>query len=100
VRASRAAQHQIAFETREDATADTAAILADTALVISTAIIETASRPHGKPTLSRINTVLIAQGDKPSVTLQKGVLTVTIVSSQGVFGRPSSRRIEKVAWAR
>jgi hypothetical protein len=34
------------------------------------------------------------------VVLQKGVLTVTIVTSESIFGRPSSRRIERVAWAR
>ncbi len=100
VRASRAAQHQIAFETREDATPETAALLADTALVISTAIVETAIRPNGKAILSRINTVIIAQGDKPSAVLQKGVVTVTIVTAEGFAGRPSSSRIERVTWGR
>jgi hypothetical protein len=56
--------------------------------------------PGGKAALGQVIDVRIAQGAKPAVVLQKGVLTITIVTSQGVFGRPSSRRIERVAWAR
>jgi hypothetical protein len=68
LRTSRAAGHQIGFETKEDADPTTAAYFADAASVAS--------------------------------VLQKGVLTITIIANQGVFGRPSSRRIERVAWVR
>jgi hypothetical protein len=42
---------------------------------------------------------MIAQGDHPAATLQGKRLTITIVPGQGVFGRPSSRRIERAAGA-
>jgi hypothetical protein len=50
--------------------------------------------------LTRINDVLIAQGPRAAAQLQGKVLTITIVPSQGVFGRPSSRRIEHAAGVR
>jgi hypothetical protein len=100
LRTSRAAGHQIGFETREDADAGTSAYLADAATVASEALVDIAALPGGKASLGHVNDVVVAQGPKPGAMLQKGVLTVTIVTSQGVFGRPSSRRIEKVAWAK
>lgn len=100
LRASRAAGHQIGFETRQDADSTTATYLADAATVASEALVEIASMRGGKSGLSPITDVVIAQGPRPGALLQKGVLTVTIVANQGVFGRPSSRRIEKVAWTR
>src|SRR5580698_1073445 len=99
LKASRAAGRQIAFETKNDADSTTAAFFADAAQVASEAIVDIASRPGGKAGLSHITDVFIGLGAKPGAVLQNGVLTVTIVSGQGVFGRPSSRRIEKVAWA-
>jgi len=59
-----------------------------------------ASRPDARRVLARITDVLIAQGPNPAAALQGRVLTITIVPSQGVFGRPSSRRIEHAAGAR
>jgi Domain of unknown function (DUF4908) len=100
VRASRAGQHQIGFETREDAEAVTATALADAAVVASEALVDLSAAPNGKGLLARINDVVIAQGGKPNAAMQKGVLTVTIVAAQGVFGRPSSRKIEWAAGAR
>jgi hypothetical protein len=100
VRASRAARHQVGFETREVAEPKAAAFLADAAVVASEALVDMAARPNGKALLSRINDVVIAEGSRPSVVLQRGVLTVTIDATQGVFGRPSSRRIEWAAGAR
>jgi hypothetical protein len=100
IRASRAAGHTIAFETLQDADPLTAGPMADAASVTSEALLDMAALPGGKATLGRVNDVVIAQGGKTGVGLQKGVLTVTIVSSQGVFGRPSSRRIERVAGTR
>jgi hypothetical protein len=100
VRASRAAQHQVAFETREDAEPATAAYLADAAMIASEALVNLGARPAGKALLAHIVDVVIAQGPRPAAALQRGVLTVTIVPSQGVAGRPSSRRIERAAGAR
>ena len=100
VRASRAAQHEVGFETREDAEPATAAMLADAAVVTGEALVDIAARPDGKTILGRVADVIIAQGSRPEVSLQKGVLTVTIVPAHGVAGRPSSHRIEKAAGAR
>jgi len=97
VRTSRAAQHQVGFETREDAEPATAALLADTAMVASEALVSIAGRPGGKTLLARITDVLIAQGDRAGAVLQRGVLTITIVPAKGLAGRPSSRRIEHAA---
>jgi hypothetical protein len=100
IRASRAAGRQIGFETREDAEPATAAAIADAALVASEALIDMAGTPKGKTLLARLAGVVIAQGGKPTVSMQKGALIVTIVPTQGVFGRPSSRLIERAAGAR
>jgi len=99
IRVSRAAQHQIGFETREDADANTAGYYADAVTVTSEALVEIAALPGGKAGLSHVTDVVIAEGPKPGAALQHGVLTVTIAANEGVFGRPSSRRIERVAWA-
>ena len=92
VRTSRAAQHQVGFETREDAEPATASLLADTAMVASEALVEPC-RQAGQ-TARRwwpgIMDVVIAEGDKPTaVFCKKGVLTVTVVPTQGLAGRPS-----------
>jgi hypothetical protein len=100
LRASRAAGRQIAFETREDADASTAAYFADAATVASEALVEVAGLHGGRAALSHITDVVVGEGAKAGAAVQKGVLTVTIVTGQGVFGRPSSRRIEKAAWGR
>ncbi len=100
VRASRAAQHEVKFETREDAEPSTAAAVADAAMVASEALADMAGRPSARRVLTRIDDVLIAQGARPAATLQGRVLVVTIVASQGVFGRPSSRRIERATGVR
>jgi hypothetical protein len=100
VRATRAAQHQVGFETREDADPATAALLSDTAMVASEALVDISTRPNGKALLARIADVVIAQGANPGASLQKNVLTITITPSQGLAGRPSSRRIEHAAGVR
>jgi hypothetical protein len=99
VRASRAAQHEVEFDTGQDAEPATAASLADAAMVTSEALVGLATRPGGKAFLARISAVVIAQGERPAVNLQKGVLTITIVTAEGIGGRPSSRRIERVTWS-
>ena len=99
IRVSRAAQHLIGFETREDADPTTAGYFADAVTVTAEALVEISALPGGKVGLSHLTDVLIAVGPKAGASLQRGVLTVTIVTGEGFFGRPSSRRIERVAWA-
>ena len=100
MRASRAAQHQISFETLQDAEPATAAAIADAALVASEALVDMTASPKGKALLARLSAVMIAQGGRPNVSMQRGALVVTIMPAQGVFGRPSSRWIERAAGAR
>ena len=100
VRTSRAAQHQIEFAAGKDPDPATSALIADTAMVISQALIEMASRPINKGVVTRIMGVVIVAGPKPAVALQRGVLTVTIAPSDGFAGRPSSRWIERAAGAK
>lgn len=98
-RASRFARHEIAFETGNDAEPRTSAAYADTAQVASEAIVDIAALPNGRLLLTRFNDVVITQGGKPNAVLQKGKLIVTIVAKDGVFGRPSSRRIARAVGA-
>jgi hypothetical protein len=99
-RASRAAQHQIEFETGKDAEAETASAFADAATVAGYALVEMAARPENRAAMATIADVVITQGARPAVALRKGVLTVTINPRQGLSGRPSSRLIEHAAGAR
>lgn len=100
VKASRAAQHQVVFETGDDAEPVTDALFADAALVTSEAFVDMASRPVNKGVLARINDVKITQGPRPNVALSKGVLTVTLQPPAGFAGRPSSRWIERAVGAK
>jgi Domain of unknown function (DUF4908) len=100
VRASRATQHEIAFQTGDDAEPSTAAVMADAATVASQALVEMASRSVDKALVARIMYVVIGVGPRPAVALTRGVLAINIVPAEGVAGRPSSRRIEKAAGAK
>jgi hypothetical protein len=95
VRASRSAQHLIGFETADDAESSTVALFADSAAVAVEAVVSIASRPDGKPLLARIGKVVFLTGAKPQAALQNGVLLITVAPSQGIAGRPSSRRIQR-----
>jgi hypothetical protein len=100
VKASRATQHQVIFETGDDAEPTTDALFADAALVTCEAFVDMASRPINKGVLARINDVKLTQGPRPNVTLAKGVLTITLNSAAGLAGRPSSRWIERAVGAK
>lgn len=98
-RASRAAQHAIEFETGRDAEPETAGVIADAATVASEALVGMAAAAPARAALARILDVVITQGSRPAVALRRGVLTVTVDPRQGLFGRPSSRVIERAAGA-
>src|SRR5579872_3553499 len=78
IRASRAAQHQVGFVTREDAEPATSALLADAVMLTSQALVDVAAQPGGKALLARVDQVVVGQGPRPSVTLLHGVLTVNV----------------------
>ena len=94
-RASRAAQHRIAFETVDDATPGTSVLVADTATVTAEAF-EKMARNGDRNLLSRVVRVLLAEGHKPGASLKGGDLTVTYAPGKGLSGRPSSKRIIKI----
>lgn len=100
VRTSRATQHQIPFEAGKDVDPATMALMADTAIVASQALIDMAGRPANKGVVTRILDVTIVAGSRPAVALQRGVLMVTIAPTEGLAGRPSSRWIERAAGAK
>lgn len=94
-RASRAAQHRVAFETVDDATPATSVLVADTATVTAEAF-ERMARDGGRNLLARVTRVLLAEGHKPGASLKGGDLTVTYAPGKGLSGRPSSKRIIKI----
>jgi Domain of unknown function (DUF4908) len=92
VRCSRSAQHLIGFDApAADAASD--AIIADAAAITTTAVAALAAKPSGRVLLSRLTRVNFAQGARPAVNVQNGVMTITVTPAQGVAGRPSSKRI-------
>lgn len=98
-KASRAANRLVPVGA--DATPQSAALIADAAMIASEAMIHMARRPNGKRVLSRIQKIFVAQGKKPDAHIDKsGVLVVTVRPDMGIAGRPSSERIAHAAGAR
>jgi hypothetical protein len=97
VRATHAAQHEVAFETQDDATPQTASLFADAATVTSRALVRIAERPGGASVLARLTTARFIIGGEPAANLADGVLTITIAPQRGMAGRPSTRQIEEAA---
>ncbi|MDR3509185.1 MAG: DUF4908 domain-containing protein [Caulobacteraceae bacterium] len=95
-RASRAAQRVIPFLAIDDATPETATLLADTATVTAEAITKVSHQANGKIMLTRVVKVMLARGRKPDATLNQGALTVIYAPEVGMLGRPSSERIVRL----
>jgi hypothetical protein len=93
-RAGRAARHTIVFQA--EATPASSALIGDAAVVVTLAIVHTAQRRDGDELLTKVRKVLFEEGKKASATLSAGVLRVVISPGQGLAGRPSSDRIERV----
>lgn len=94
-RASRAAQRLIPFETVQDVRPETSVLVAESATITAEAF-ERMARKGDRSILARVTRVLLAEGDKAGATFKNGALIVTYAPSQGVAGRPSSKRIVKV----
>ena len=98
-RASKAAHRLIPVGA--DATPQSAALIADAAMVAADAMGHMARHPNGKSVLGRIQKIFVAQGKKPDAHIDKGgVLVVTVRPDMGIAGRPSSERIAHAAGAR
>jgi hypothetical protein len=97
-RSSRAAQRQIDIEFKADS--DSAALIADAAMVFSDAVVRIAQRVDGHKLLSGFGKISIAPAKKPSVKLEKTVLEIRVAPQMGLAGRPSSERIAYAVGAR
>jgi len=95
IRASRAAQRQMPFETLQDARPETSVLIAESATITAEAF-ERMARKGDRSILAKITRVVLAEGDQPGAVLRNGALIVTYAPAQGVGGRPSSKRIVKV----
>ncbi len=93
-RASRAAQHLIAFEA-PDVTASTDWVFADAAWVASEGFVRAAARAggSGRGFVARVLAVRFISGAAPDVTAQGTVLRITVAPDRGPAGRPSSQRV-------
>jgi hypothetical protein len=96
VRSGHAAQRVIPFATVEDATPETANLIADSATVTAEAISRVSHMANGRVALSRIGKVLLTRGRRADAQITAGALTVTYAPDQGVEGHPSSERIVHV----
>jgi Domain of unknown function (DUF4908) len=97
IRASRAAGHSVGFETATNPSEETAPAFAYAATVTSQVLVSIAGRAGGKAFLARIEEVVFVVGAEPSASLVRGVLTITLVPSRKLAGRPSMRKIEDAA---
>jgi hypothetical protein len=95
LRASRAVQRLVVFEA-PDVTPESATLIADAGQVASEAIIRWARRADPRRLIDKLEKVVLAPARKPGARFQDGVLEVDFTPSQGLAGRPSSRRIELV----
>lgn len=94
VRSGRAAHHGISFQ--YEATPASTGLMADAAVVVTLAFARVAERVERKNVLGQIGLVRFVEGKRPSAMLRDGVLWITVSPSQGIGGRPSSKRILQV----
>ncbi len=92
-RSSHAAQRMIPFFTIDDATPETAPLVADTAGTTAEAITRVSHQTNGRTLLARIVKVMLAKGGKPDARLDGGALIVTYTPGRTIGLHPSSERI-------
>lgn len=95
-RTGRVARRTIVFEAR-NVTPGGSALIGDAAVVTSVAFTQLAQERDGRAALGRFSTVRFEEGKKPSVSLKDRVLRIVVAPTHGLAGRPSSKRIIKVA---
>jgi hypothetical protein len=99
IRATRAAQHLIAFNLGlHPSQADPQ--FADAATVAVEALTRLARRPEGHAFLMKLDRVVFQQGAKPDVSVKGPVMLITVAPGKGYTGRPSSDRLVKAALGR
>lgn len=101
-RASRAAQHLIAFDA-SDVTPDSAPVFVDAATAAAEAVIALSRRDDGRAFLRRLDRVRFQQGPRPGAAVGPASgggrlnMQVFVDVSQGLAGRPSSQRLVRAA---
>jgi hypothetical protein len=93
-RASRAARRLISFEA--EATPTSSALIADSAMITSEAVVRMTKRSDSRRLLDRVMKVRLVEGRRASAQIFDGILQVTVVPPDGLAGRPSSDRIVQV----
>lgn len=91
-RASRAAQRLIAFQAL-DVDSDSAALIADAAVVATESVVQLAAAPGGRQRLLRIARFDFARARAPDVRFEGGIIHILVSPEDGAAGRPSSARI-------
>jgi hypothetical protein len=71
-----------------------APMLAETAMLTAQAV-QSAVRRRRTATINTLERLVLRDGPAPSVSFERGVLTVTVTPGLGVAGRPSSERIAR-----
>lgn len=102
-RASRAARRVISFEAGvrgQEVTPGSAYLVADAAGIAAEAIARLSLTPRGRVALTRVTSVKILYGPRPTARMHDGVLEVIITQRYGMAGRPSSGVIMRTIAAR
>lgn len=94
VRSGRAARRQVIFEA--EASPASAALIADSATIVSLAFLRLATGDGGRASLSRVGRVQFMEGQKASAVFRDGALQIVVAPRQGVAGRPSSDKLVRV----
>lgn len=97
-KASKAAQRLVSVGA--DATPQSAALIADTAMVAAEAMVRMSRTNHGRAAIGKINKIFVDQGKRPAAAVSNGVLIITVRPDMGIAGRPSSERIAQAAGGR
>lgn len=93
IRSGRAARRQVAFEA--EVTPMSAALIADSATIVSLAFLRLAGVERGRASLAKVGKVQFMEGDRASAIFNDGVLQVIVAPLRGIGGRPSSDRVAR-----
>ena len=94
IRSGRAARRPVVFEA--EATPASAALIADSATIVSLAFLRLAAREGGRASLAKVGKVQFMEGRKASAAFAAGVLRIVVAPVEGLAGRPSSDKLMRV----
>jgi hypothetical protein len=95
LRATRAAQHSVGFDTTEDFVTPTSEVVfAEAFLITAQAFVHVAQTTKpGESAIARITLVRFVTGHEPDAAVKGPIMRITIAPDLGVAGRPSSGRL-------